>query len=408
VNGPDEGCAQVVPSGRSLRVAMLLHGQYPWDERVKREAQALVDAGHEVDVVCLRQFAGEPARETVDGVRVFRLPLRRRFTRARSSYFAEYGAAFAGCFWMITFLNARRRYDAVQVHTLPDVLVFSAVAAKLTGAKIILDMHDLMPELYMSKFGLGDHAPIVRILRTTEGASTRFAHAVITASELFRERLVASGVPEDQVTVVLNTADAVAFPPPPDARLPGSGDGFTVFWHGTMVRRYGLDIAIRAVASLRETIPGLRLIVYGEGECSDELEELTRALGAEDVVDFRGQVSHLELAGHIASADVGIVPNRPDVHIESAYPTKLFEFVQMGVPVVATRTRVLEGRFGNEAIVFTAADPESVALEGARQMARRARAQCAPVSWQHMKAAYVVLVAEVCGGPGPRDQAAHR
>ena len=402
---------------RPLRVAMLLHGQYPWDERVKREAQALVDAGHEVDVICLKQSPDEQARETVDGVRVFRLPMRRGFGNERAAYLFEYGAAFAGCMWRLTVLNARRRYDVVQIHTLPDALVFASASAKLTGARVVLDIHDLMPELYMSKFDLAEESRVVRVLRSLERSSTRYADRVITASEAFAARLVASGVPADKVSVVLNTADPEVFPAPRDARLPGSSGGFTVFWHGTMVRRYGLDLAVRAVAALRDRVPGLRFLIYGEGECADEIQTLVGDLGVSDIVELRGHLSHLVLASHIASADVGIVPNIPDVHIEMAYPTKLLEFVQMGVPVVATRTRVLEGMFGEGAVVFCDATPESLeqGLEWiyrhpfeAQSAARRAAALCEPVSWEHMGANYVGIIEDVAVQRGERGQAAQR
>jgi glycosyltransferase involved in cell wall biosynthesis len=411
--------ARTVTRGRPLRVAMLLRGMYPWDERVKREAQALADAGHEVDVVCLQHPSGGPANETVDGVRVHRLPLSRAFTHKRASYLVQYGAAFAGCLWRLTLLDARHRYDVVQVHTLPDFLVFATVFARLRGARILLDMHDLMPELYMSKFGLAAESRVVRALRVMERAATSYSHHVITASEAFRERLIESGVPADKVTVVLNTADPDVFPPPTGERPSGSGDRFTVFWHGTMVRRYGLDLALRAVASLRDAIPGLRLVIYGDGECAGELRDLARELALEASVEFRGYFSHLEMARHIADADadVGIVPNRPDVHIEMAYPTKLFEFVQMGVPVVATRTRVLSRMFGEDAVVFCEATPESIAtgLEWtylhpaqAQAAARRARELCEPVSWERMKVVYVDTVVALAGRESGTDQAAQR
>ena len=385
-------------SERSLHVGMLIHGMYPWDERVKREAQALVDAGHSVDVVCLKQYAGESSREIVDGVRVFRLPLRRSYRSGQSAYLFEYGGAFVGSMAYITALHVRHRYDVVQVHTLPDVLVFASALCKLGGSRIVIDIHDLMPELYCSKYGLSEQSRTVRLLRSAERSSTRFADLVITASEAFADRLVSSGLPGEKVEVILNTADPQVFPAPLEPRLPGPGDRFTVFWHGSMVKRYGLDLAIRGVALARESVPGIRFRVFGEGECEQEMHDLVCELGLEGVVEFGGQISHLEMAAHLAHADVGVVPNLPDVHIDMAYPTKLFEFVQMGVPVVATRTRILKRRFSDDSLYFVDPSPEAVAEgiasvykdpAGARDAAKRARALIEPVSWERMKRIYV-------------------
>jgi len=400
--GPTTGAS---PS-RALRIAMLLHGQYPWDERVKREAQALADAGHAVDVICLKQHADEPSREVVDGVETIRLPLRRAFTHGKASYFAEYAASFLGCFWQLTRRHLKARYDLVQVHTLPDFLVFATVVPRLSGCRVVLDMHDLMPELYRSKYGLAEDSRAVRLLRSIERASTRYAHHVITASEAFAERLISTGLPAEKVEVVLNTADPAVFPAPLTSSRVGHPGTLTLFWHGTMVRRYGLDLAIRAVSLVAARGRSVRLVIYGEGECEAELRDLVAELGLGESVEFRGHASHLDLAGHIAEADIGVVPNRPDVHIEMAYPTKLLEFVQMGIPVVATRTKVLASRFGDDAIVFVDASPEDLARgiesiaddpAAARARIARARDALAPVAWAVTSRRYVGLVEAWCG-----------
>ncbi|MGV8083348.1 MAG: glycosyltransferase family 4 protein [Coriobacteriia bacterium] len=403
--GPENTVSSAIPSARkTLRVAMLLHGQYPWDERVKREAQALVAAGHEVDVFCLKQTAEEASRETVDGVTTRRLPLRRVFTHGHLSYFFEYAASFIGFLASLTAGHRKRRYDVVQVHTLPDVLVFAAVFAKLGGACVVLDMHDLMPELYRSKYGLAEDSRAVSTLRRMERWSTSYADHVITASEAFRDRLVSAGVPAEKVTVVLNTADPQVFPAPAASETSHPREEFQIFWHGTMVRRYGLDLALEAIALARKAVPEIHFVVYGEGECADDLAAQARQLELEPVVDFRGHVSHLELAEHIRGADLGIVPNRPDVHIDMAYPTKLFEFVQMGVPVLATRTAVLQRMFDDGSIVFCEPTAQDIAQsiiwihenpEAAREAAQKARERCEAVSWKKMSRIYIAALERI-------------
>lgn len=395
---------------RVQRVAMLLHGSYPLDERVKREAEALVNRGYLVDVICLLEHSDEPPHSVVNGVEVFRVPVRRTRTDSKRRYVLDYGKSATTLGARLARLNVDRRYDLVQVHTLPDFLVFSAVPAKLTRARVVLDIHDLMPELYQSKFALPDEGRMVRALRIEERLSTSFADHVITASEAFEERLIASGVPAEKITVVLNSADPAVFPAPSTLKPPGENDRFTLFWHGTMVDRYGVDIALRACALARGRVPGLRFVIYGWGERVDALKSLASELDLDAVVEFRGHLHHTELAPEIVQADVGIVPNVPDRHIDMAYPSKLFEFVQMGVPVIATRTRILERRFGEDSVIFCDPEPASLAdsliwvhehPEEARRRLLRMREVCEPIAWEKVREVYTDCIARTIGTPAP-------
>jgi len=403
------------PQGYRPRVAMLLHGSYPLDERVKREAEALVERGYLVDVICLLEHAAEEPHSVVNGVGVFRVSVERTRSDSKRRYVLDYGMSAIALGARLASLNANHRYDLVQVHTLPDFLVFSALPAKLTRARVVLDIHDLMPELYLSKFSLPGEGGAVRALRLEERVSTTFADHIITASEAFEERLIQRGVPAKKITVVLNSADPSVFPSPSSLRLPGQGPRFTVFWHGTMVDRYGVDLALRACALARERIPNLRFVIYGWGERVDALMALAAELKLDDVVEFRGHVHHTELAPRIAEADVGIVPNLPDRHIDMAYPSKLFEFVQMGVPVVATRTRILERRFGDDSVVFCRPEVESLAdglvwvyehPEEARARLRRMRELCEPIAWERVSEVYATCIANTIGLPVPAPEIA--
>ena len=75
------------------RSCMVVHEYYPRDFRVRRQARALAAAGWQVDIVCLRR-PGQPAREQIDGLEVFRLPVHRHRGAPIAAYLAEY-AAFA-------------------------------------------------------------------------------------------------------------------------------------------------------------------------------------------------------------------------------------------------------------------------------------------------------------------------
>ena len=190
---------------------MVVHAYYPLMEtRVEREALALRDHGIEVDVICLRYDQEEPT-SLEEGVRVYRLPVKRHRGKGMLVQLLEYLTFFALAFLRLTFLHVRKRYDVVQVHNLPDFLVFAALIPKLTGAKIILDLHDLMPEFYAERTQQPMTSLGVRVIQWQERVSCRFADHVITVTQLWRRFLIERGQPPEKVAVVMNVGDDRAF-----------------------------------------------------------------------------------------------------------------------------------------------------------------------------------------------------
>ena len=195
------------------RHCMVVHAYYPLGEtRVEREALALRDRGVEVDVVCL-QKPGEPREEVVDGVTVHRVPVSRRKESGVLTQSLEYLEFFVLALKRVTALHLRRQYAVVQAHNLPDFLVFTALVPRLMGARVILDLHDLMPEFYMERFGREMNSPQVRLVRAQEWISCKFADHIITVTDQWRQALVNRGQPHQKIQVVMNVADERAFNP---------------------------------------------------------------------------------------------------------------------------------------------------------------------------------------------------
>jgi len=346
------------------RHCMVVHAYYPLGEtRVQREALALVDHGFEVDVICLRG-KGEPTVAEEDGVNIYRLPVIRHKGSGVVIQFLEYLAFFVLAFGMLLFLYARKRYSTIQVHNLPDFLVFAALGPRLAGAKVILDLHDLMPELFASKFDSGMNSWPVRLVSWQEQQSTRFADHVITVTDTWKQRLIQHGVPEGKVSVVMNLADPRIFrsastTPKPEKK----GNCFKLIYHGTFTFRYGVDLIIHAVNKVRTKIPNIHLTLIGAGECREELIELTKELDLEDFVEFSADVLRADkLPPFIWQADVGIVANRSNIFTDGLLPTKLMEYVALGTPVIAARTPTIRTYFDDSMIqFFTPGDVDELA-----------------------------------------------
>jgi glycosyltransferase involved in cell wall biosynthesis len=344
-----------------MRVAVLRQGYYEIDPRVQREVQALLHAGHEVDVIALRE-PGKPRVERDGALTVRRLRLPRRRGGALA-YVLDYAVFFAAAAALLTALHARRRYDLVQVHSLPDPLVFAALIPKLTGARVLLDLHECMPEFFATKFGVGIEHRAVRAVAAAEQASIRFADLAITCTAQMREAFVRRGADGDRIGLVHNTADEDVFDPerhPPREREEGR---FTLICHGSVEERYGLDTAIEAVALLKDEIPELRLAVYGTGSELPRLREQAARLEVRDRVDFSGRFVPIdELVAAIADADAGVVAMKRDVFRDLVHCNKMYDLVAMRRPVVTSRTRSVEAYFGDDCFeYFTAADAEDLA-----------------------------------------------
>ena len=246
------------PDGRRGKtVCMIAYAKYFTDARIKNYVGALLRDGYEVDVFAL----GEPG-PVVPGLRVFRLMSKVSSTSALRYAISQLWFLLIGAL-RVGLASVRRHYAVVHVHNMPDYIVFAAVIPKLMGAKVILDVHDTMPEAYATKFSLSLSHPMIRLIRLEERVSAAFADHVITTNDLHKEALTDHGIPADKISIVMNVGDGRIFYPPP--QLPRHC-GLTLGYHGTIAERLGPDLILQAIRQVRDSCPNLRLILVGNGE----------------------------------------------------------------------------------------------------------------------------------------------
>lgn len=335
-----------------MKVCMVVHQSYYSDGRVRRYADTLVDVGAQVDVICVKATDHSRVHD-VAPVRVYTVPLR-RWRGGAASYLLEYGLAFLMYMLRLLPLYFRNRYDVIHVHNMPDFLVFTTLIPKLFGAKVILDIHDPTPEFFMSKYDAGPDHPAVRLMFLQERMSVAYVDAVITANRGFRRALIERGLPGDKITVIYNFPDPHVFDRERfSGNRPTDGDAFTMVYPGTLDARYGLHIAVEALPALREEIPGIRLHLIGQRvPYSDELAELAQKLGVEDLLYLEGLIPIQDVPDRLSRADVGIYPSVPNPYMELAVPTKVFEYAAMGLPVVASRMKMLEDLYPDGSLMY--------------------------------------------------------
>jgi glycosyltransferase involved in cell wall biosynthesis len=333
------------------RAAVVVLCSYP---RIRRSAEALVDEGMSVDLICTKQKKEDPTRESINGVQVLRVPLQHS-RGGKAWYFFHYFSFLATSLFLLGFRSLTRRYDLVIVHNMPDILVFSALIPRLLGAKVVLDLQDPMPELMQTIFGVSEESRSVRLLKFLEKLSISFAHGVITVSETFRKTFSSRSCAAEKVSVVMNSPDEKVFAlrPPAVARSLNETRPFVVMYHGTLVERHGLGVAVEAVSRVRQVLPNVELKVYGDRTpYLDQVLAEARKQGRQHWVHYLGSKTQRQIVQAIDECDLGIVPNCSNIFTRINMPTRIFEFLTRGKPVIGPCTPGVREYFAEDALVF--------------------------------------------------------
>jgi glycosyltransferase involved in cell wall biosynthesis len=300
----------------------------------------------------------------------------------------------------LTVLQLRRPYDVVHVHNIPDFLVSSAWLPKLMGARIILDIHDVVPELYAGKFGQEEHSAGFRLLLLAERLCCGFADRVIISNHLWQAKLITRSVPAEKCTTIMNYPDLEVFRPA--STSPREGRPFVLLYPGSLNVHQGLDIAIEAFALVHPQMPGAEFHIYGKGPALEHLIQMAVDKGVADAVKFLDPVGIQKLAAVITSSSAGIVPKRSDGFGNEAFSTKTLEFMACGVPLIVARTKIDDYYFSEQLVnFFVPGDPNDLARvllkvyahpEGQRERVRAAEAFANDLSWQHRYQEYRGLI----------------
>jgi glycosyltransferase involved in cell wall biosynthesis len=382
-------------------VLMAAYTNYARDPRVRREAEALVAEGYRV-VFLARGQAGQPRREAIAAVEVIRTLGPTRRPDSVPAYVVDYVLFFLQ---LMAHLTLRpRRYRLIHISNMPDFLVLAAWLPRLLGTPVIHDVHDPMPELYMEKFHVNRDHWIIRLLMSQEWIAGRFATAVVTVEDHLKDILVGRGIPSKKISVLINLPDDKIFAPRTARRQKTPGEPFVIVYHGTLAHRFGLDMAIEAIPTLRQHIPDIELRIIGAGEERSRLIAMTNDLGVQDCVTFSaGFVPVEEIPGRIEDADIGLVPMRLSDATDLMLPTKLLEYVQVGIPCVVPRTSTIARYFDETMVRFFVADDSTSLVEALvdlhahpekRERLREAARErfVAKYTWQEHKKVYTQLV----------------
>ena len=383
--------------GSNRRLLMVVHSEYPIGEpRVRRQAEAAAAAGWHVVVLALAT-QGVPSVEESGGVTVCRTRVRRERRMTMRGLLSEYGRFFAA-----TFNHCRHtpRYDVIVVANPPDFLVLAPLAQKRRGARVVLDVHDLMTDVFAVRLDVGRSDSKYKLLSWTERFCLKYADHVMTVHRPYAEEITRRTRGRVAPVVVMNSADDALFP----RRQEVPSGSCLFFYHGSLFERYGVLDLVRAFVATRRQVSGARLWLAGDGDCrGDLLREAQRQGLGQDAWISDGMLPAEEISSLLLQAHVGVVPNQPNELNKYALSTKLFEYVATGVPVVCSGLPTLRAHFAEDELLFY--EPGSVddladklvwAAQHPEEMCGRAeRASAhydAEYSWPRQKAVFLQLL----------------
>jgi glycosyltransferase involved in cell wall biosynthesis len=331
---------------KTKKICMIVQNPYPKDVRVRKEAMVLVSHGHEVSVIAIGE-KNEKKEELVDGVKIHRLAFKKKRS-GKGRYLVEYIGFFLYAFFKLNLLDIKEKFDIIHINTLPDVLVFSAVVQKLKGRRIILDMHEIMPEFYRSKFGVSRKHPLVKLLLFLERISLNMADDVITVNESIKRVFRSRSIPQKPITVIMNTVSASSV----KTNQKKEHKGFNCVYHGTLTDIYGLDTAIEGFSSVSKKYPDLVFHIFGDGPFLPDLKQLTNKFDLNGSIHFHGELAYSRMMEELMTMDLGILAIRKDIFLNLSFSNKLAEYVYLKIPVVSSDLDAVKYYFSEEQILF--------------------------------------------------------
>ena len=367
------------------KILMLVENYFPQDTRVTNEANLLTDAGYKVAVIALRK-QGQPGRETLNSVEVYRLPTLELFKKTPSAnvnrmnllfvklksflgYVVEYCYFTAACLIVSTYIFVRRGFDVMHAHNPPDTLFLVALPFKLLGKKFVFDQHDLCPELYRSRYSAAEGF-YTRFLRMFEWCSLKLADITIATNESYKQIQIkrANKNPRD-VFVVRNGPNQMRMTPvAPNSRLKKMNK-FILCYIGSLNPQDGVDYLLRSLRHLLHDLKcsDFHCVIMGTGDSLQDLRDLAGNLQLNGCVELLGFVSDEDLQANLAAADICVDPDPSSPLNDVSTWIKVMEYMAYAKPIVAFDLK--ETRFSaGDAAVYVRPNKEAEFAEAITQL----------------------------------------
>ncbi len=370
---------------------MIAYSYYPQDSRIRKEAEALARNGYNVDIICNKNVK-EKSFETIKHVNVHRINLEiKRGSKLR--YIYQYSKFFHMARSKLNELAKKNNFDILHIHSLPSYLVF--IAKRGSGKKIILDLHESFPHIFLARF---NNKLIAKLLSFIEKISANYADEVITVSPTLKKIFIDSGV-NKKITIIMNVPDQKIS----DMKIKRPAklkNKFIINYSGTLIKERGLELVIRAIHEIKNDIPNIYFMIFGSNGEEKKLKKLVKELDIEKHVFFGGRVSHDDVMKYTSICDIGIIPWYKNPITEVGSPNKLFESISLEKPVILAKTKGLYNLMKGNAIFFEPSNYKDLAKKillaynnkkKLKIMAKRSKKNYHKISWPVMEKRLIKL-----------------
>lgn len=334
------------------RICMIVFSYFPDDPRVKREVDVIKDIYY-VDIICLKNDV-EKKYENNKNVSIYRIMKGNEDKESILKYiYLTIKFVLLAIIYLLK-LSFKYKYNIIHIHNMPDYLSFIGLFHKVKGTPIILDLHDLSVELFLSKWKGIKVKMLKPFVIIVEKLSCSMATKLITTSKGFKNRLIERGIDENKIILIMNTPDGKIFKTNNKRKIEVLKNGDKLLYHGTVAYRFGLHVVIKALYILKKQNFILRLNIYGKYDPTYklELEKLITKYELNDQVTLNYYVPNEKVAELIENSDFGIVPYLSDPFMDLALSTKTFEYIEMHLPIIASRIPSLENIFPDDSITY--------------------------------------------------------
>ena len=341
------------------QIYMIAYTNYPSDARVRREAETLAATG-DFEVAFLSLQDNDTAKSyELENVKVIELDVKKYRGHNKFNHMKSYLKFLLLAFCQCNRQFFARKLDIVHVHNMPNFLVLAGLLPRLCGKKMILDIHDSTPETYFAKYGKNANKLLFKLLCWEEACCCGLANKIICVNHVQRDELIGRGISSKKIAISMNVPDPKWFGMNGIPKHNKPDKTIKMIYHGTIAKRLGIDLAIRAFARICPKDSGMEFHILGNGEGIDECMELSSLLDLDDHVHFINKMLPLEsLLEILRDMDVGIVANRENAATELMLPVKLLEYIALNIPVVVPRLKAIEHYFTDDMVSYF--EPENI------------------------------------------------
>ena len=344
-----------------MNIGMILDTDFPPDPRVENEAVTLIAAGFEVSLFCLDYKNKNDSRETIHGIKVFRKACPNWVYKSSALAYTIPLYHWVTKKWIGDFIK-EAEVDALHIH---DMQIAQAIfdLPESKDMPIVLDLHEMRPEImkfynHLHKFP-GKYLIQPKTWAKAESSLIeRSSKTVVVTEEAKNYYAKKLNLSSDHFIVVPNTVRK-GFTENADIKdeIVNKYKGkFVVLYVGDTGLRRGLMTVLEAMPELKEKIDNMKLVIVGSNKSDVVLKNFVKEKNLAKWVDFEGWKDFTLFQSYISVSDICISPLHRNLHHDTTYANKIFQYMALGKPIVVSDCLSQESvvKRANSGLVFEA------------------------------------------------------